>query len=130
MKFEIDYKKLKKESIIRSIKILDIGFITILYFTFGYLISWFVNKLYPSFDNDNNPRKILLFLEVCGQLFVIGIIVYILRNIITAIPFPLEGVYGYQHSRVKELYSGGIALSFGVFYAQSNIKDKMTYILS
>jgi biotin transporter BioY len=130
MKFEINYQKLKKEAIIRSIKILDIGILTILYFTLGYIFSWLINKIYYNFDSNTAPSKILVFLEVCGQLFVIGILVYILRNFIELIPFPLEGIYGYQHSRVRELTSGGIALGFGVFYAQDNIKEKLNYIFN
>ena len=130
MKFEIDYKKLKKESIIRSIKMLDIGILTILYFTLGYVCSWLINKIYYNFDPSTKPMKILVFLEICGQLFIIGILVYIIRNIIELIPFPLEGIYGYQHFRVRELYSGGIALAFGLFYAQENIKAKLNYIFS
>ena len=46
------------------------------------------------------------------------------------IPFPFEGIYGYQHSRVKELQSGGVAVAFGVFYAQENIKEKLNYIFN
>jgi len=130
MKFEIDYKKLKKEAVIRSIKMLDIGILTILYFTLGYIVSWLTNKIYYNFDPNTAPMKFLLFLEVCGQVFVIGILVYILRNLINLIPFPLEGIYGYQHSKVRELYSGGIAIAFGVFYAQENIKEKLNYIFN
>ncbi len=130
MKFEIDYKKLKKESVIRSIKMLDIGILTVLYFTLGYIFSWLINKIYYNFDPNTAPMKFLVFLEVCGQIFVIGILVYIIRNLIGLIPFPLEGIYGYQHSRVRELTSGGIAIAFGVFYAQENIKEKLNYIFN
>lgn len=103
---------------------------TILYFTFGYFSSWLINKIYFSFDIEKPHNKFLLFLEVCGQLFVIGALVYIIRNIVTEIPFPLEGISGYQHIRVRELYSGGIAMAFGIFYAQENIKEKLSYILN
>ena len=130
MKFEIDYKKVKKETIIRSIKMLDIGVLTILYFTLGYIFSWLINKMYYNFDPKTAPMKFLVFLEVCGQLFIIGVLVYIIRNFIELIPFPLEGVYGYQHRMVRELYSGGVALAFGVFYAQENIKEKLNYIFN
>ena len=74
--------------------------------------------------------KFLVFLQICGQLFIIGILVYIIRNILELIPFPLDGIYGYKHYKVYELYSGGIALSFGIFYAQDNIKAKLNYIFS
>ena len=128
MKFEINYNKVKKELVLRSIKIFDVGILTILYFCLGYFISRSINKIYYTFEPNKNYNKGLLFLEVCGQIFVIGIVIYLIRNIIQQIPFPLEGIYGYKHSLVKELNSGGIALGFGVFYAQENIKDKMAYI--
>ena len=124
----------KKELIIRSIKMLDIGYITIVYFIVGFLISFYINKMFDEFipnDNSSNkPHKILLFLDVILQLFLIGILFYIIRNIIELIPFPLNGVYGYDHSIVKELRSGGVSLGFGIFYAQINLKDKLSYILS
>ena len=128
MKFEIDYYKVKKELVLRSIKIFDVGILTVLYFFLGYVISWLINKIYYTFEPNKNYNKWLLFLEVCGQIFVIGIVIYLIRNIVQKIPFPLEGIYGYRHSLVKELNSGGIALAFGVFYAQENIKEKMAYI--
>jgi len=130
MKFEIDYKILKKEAVIRSIKMMDIGILTVLYFILGYIFSWLINKIYNNFDPNTAPMKFLLFLEICGQLFIIGILVYILRNLIELIPFPLEGIYGYQHTKVRELYSGGIALTFGIFYAQENIKEKLNYMFN
>jgi hypothetical protein len=130
MKFNINYNTLKKEFIIRSIKIIDISIITVLYFVIGYFLSCVVNKMYYTFDSNSKPNKAIIFLEVCGQLAVIGIIIYFIRNIIQLISFPLEGIYGSDHSKVKELNSGSIALSFGVFYAQDNIKEKLSYILS
>jgi len=129
MKLQINYEKLKKEAIIRSIKMLDIGVLTTIYFILGYFISLSINKIYYDFDGNEKHNKILVFLEICMQIFVIGILIYIIRNIVQLIPFPLEGFYGYQHTLVKELGSGGIAISFGVFYAQENIKAKLNYIL-
>jgi hypothetical protein len=126
----INYNNLQKEAVIRSIKMLDIGLLNVIYFTIGYFLSWVVNKIYYNFDHNNKPNKVLVFLEVCTQIFIIGLLIYIIRNIIQLIPFPLEGIYGFQHTRVKELHSGGIALAFGVFYAQENIKEKLNYIFN
>jgi len=130
MKFIQDKAKLKKDIIIRSIKMLDIGLITVVYFTLGYTLSWSINKIYTEFNPNENPNKLLIFLEVCAQIFIIGVLVYILRNLIMLIPFPLDGIYGYKHARVRELSSGGIALTFGVFFAQDNIQYKLKYILN
>ena len=96
----------------------------------GYISAWLINKIYYDFDPNAAKLRFVLFLEVCAQIFVIGILVYILRNLINLIPFPLEGIYGYQHARVRELTSGGIALGFGAFYAQDNIKEKLNYIFN
>jgi hypothetical protein len=120
---------LKREVIIHSLKIIDISIITILYFVIGFVSSYYINKMYSSIKiNYRLLPKWVIFIEVCGQLAVIAILVYIIRNLINSIPLPFDGFYGYQHSRVKELNSGGIALGFGLFYGQSDIKEKMEYI--
>ena len=64
MKLEIDYKILKKEAVIRSIKMMDIGILTVLYFILGYMFSWLINKIYNNFDPNTAPMKFLLFLEI------------------------------------------------------------------
>ena len=107
---------------------LDIGIITILFFITGYLSSYGVNKIYTDFDPANTYNKGVLFLEILSQLFLIGINIYIIRNLIQIIPFPLDGIYGYKHNKVIELTTGGVALGFGVFFAQDSLKAKLSYI--
>jgi hypothetical protein len=121
--------KLKHELIIRGLKIIDISFITILYFIVGFISSRYINNIYTTVNfNFKQKSKWILFLEVCGQLMIIAILVYVIRNLIELIPFPFEGFYGYEHFRVKELHTGGIALGFGIFYGQTDLKDKIEYI--
>lgn len=120
---------LKSEVIIRSLKIIDISLITIIYFVIGFVSSYYINKIYTSIKfNYRLLPKWVIFIEVCGQLVVIAILVYIIRNLVTLIPLPFDGFFGFQHSRVKELNSGGIALGFGLFYGQTDLKEKMVYI--
>ena len=123
----IDYKK---EIVIRSIKMLDIGYLTILYFIVGYSISNQFNKLFNEFYINDKHDKYKLMLELCSQLFILGILVYIIRNLVQLIPFPLNGIYGYKHNKhkVHEL-TENIGLNFGVFYAQKNLDLKLKYIL-
>jgi hypothetical protein len=126
---KLPYNKIKHEIIIRSIKILDMGYLTVLYFLSGYIVSHYVNKLYGTFDPKKQHNKIKLLIQIILQLFIVGVLFYIIRNIIQLIPFPLDGISGFEHIRVKEFHTGGIALTFGMFNAQTNLKDKMNYFL-
>jgi hypothetical protein len=124
----INYNFTKKEFVLRSIKIFDVAILTILYFVIGYILSWIINKMYYNFDETEYHNKFLVFLEICAQVAILGILIYLIRNFINILPFPFQGIYGYEHKNVKELQSGGVAVAFGVFYAQENIKTKLNYV--
>ena len=120
----------KKEIIIRSIKMLDIGCLTIIYFIIGYFTSFYIHKMYNDFYSNAHNNKIIIFLELCSQLFIFGILAYIIRNLVQLIPFPLNGIYGYEHNKLREFTSGGIGLGFGIFYAQQkNMQLKLSYLI-
>uniref|UniRef100_A0A6C0HLX8 Uncharacterized protein n=1 Tax=viral metagenome TaxID=1070528 RepID=A0A6C0HLX8_9ZZZZ len=123
------YNVVKKEIILRSIKIIDIIHLTILNFLAGYLISHYINTLFPEFDPNYNHNKFLLLLEVLLQISIIGVLIYLLRNVISLIPFPLNNIYGFDHSKMNRLPYGQIALSFGIFSAQFILKNKLEYLL-
>ena len=56
-----------------------------------------------------------------------GIIIYIVRNIIPLIPFPLDGIYGFDHLKVTEVTTGG-TFSFAFLYFQVHYQNKIKYI--
>jgi hypothetical protein len=121
-------QSLKEDLIIRSIKIIDIVFITVLYFIFAISFSkWLDMKIGPfnKKDNDNKSIPRLLF-EIIIHLSVIAISAYIIRNIVGYIPFPLNGLYGFEHSKVKEL-SGGVVSGFLLYFYQYNLRSKIEY---
>jgi hypothetical protein len=121
----------KKEFIVRGIKIIDIGYITAVYFTLGILLATLCDKYFGTFDETKEKKKPLgqSIAELLLYLWFIGIVVYIVRNIVPLIPFPLEGIYGFQHLKVKEVTSASMfTIAFILF--QEHYQHKLKYIVS
>lgn len=112
-------------------KITDIGLITVYYFVIGAVLSGIMDHTLGKFDQIRykDVSTIQLTAEICGHLFLLGILAYILRNIIGIIPFPLEGLGGFRHAQLKEI-DGGVILSFILIFFQSNLNAKITYFSS
>jgi len=121
---------LKKELIIRSIKILDIGYITAIYITLGIILATICDRNLGKFDETKESKKPLYqsIIELILYLWFIGIVVYIVRNLVPLIPFPLNGIYGFDHLRVKEVTSAAL-FSFAFMYFQYNYQDKIKYVV-
>jgi len=118
---------IQKEIRIRSIKILDIGFITAIYLTLGIVLAKLCDRILGEFDEEKEDKKPLwlVLTELFFHLWFIGVVIYVVRNIVPLIPFPLHGVYGYDHFRVKELINAVIFfvmfMNFQTYY-QKKIK--------
>lgn len=111
-----------------GVKLLDIGLTTTYFFVIGLVAAKVFDAIYGKFKSDDYKKinKGLLFLDIVFHMFLVGITAYALRNVISLIPFPLEGVAGFEHKRLKEL-SGGTALSLILLFFQENLRDKITY---
>jgi hypothetical protein len=111
-----------------AVKLLDIGLTTTYFFVIGLVFAKLFDLLYGKFKKEDykNVSKPVLFVDILAHLFLIGITAYILRNMIGLIPFPLDGVAGFQHKRLKEL-SGGTVLAMILLFFQQNLRDKISY---
>ena len=123
--------KLSKNLLMRSIKMVDIVYISIIYVFLAFYISLFLDKYaYPMFfTNDEKALKskstATLILEMAVIAGFIGIIIYLVRNLIHLIPFPLDGVSGYVHLRTKEVSQSGLfaacmIIFSGAFHRRAN----------
>lgn len=118
-----------KKLLYRVAKILDIGFVSILYIVFAIITSKLYDNFLGEFNKEEADKKGIYrnVLELFGMFWVYGIIIYVVRNIVKLIPFPLDNVDGFQHNTLKDLQS---ATMFTVvfFYFQKHIKVKMQYV--
>ena len=122
-------KTLSDELQTRGIKIIDIAYVAAIYLTLGAVLSITIDRQLGKFDPEEADKKSTaqLYGEVLLHFASIGILMYIVRNVVEWIPFPLNGVYGYDHMRLNELRNAGL---FGVifFLFQNNLKEKLVYL--
>ena len=111
-----------------AVKLTDIGLTTTYFFVVGLVFAKLFDIVYGEFKEEDYKKisKPVLLLDILFHLFLIGIAAYVLRNIVGLIPFPLEGVAGFQHKRLKEL-SGGTVLAMVLLFFQRNLREKITY---
>jgi len=121
----------KKEIAIRTIKIIDIGFITSIYLVCGIVLARLCDIYLGEFDAEaeNKKPRWITIVELILYFWFLGIIIYIVRNIVTLIPFPMNGIYGFQHEKVKEL-SGDTTFVVTFVYFQNYYQKKLQNIFS
>jgi len=109
----------------KGIKLLGVAWVGILSFMFAFVTSTLLNKITPEVDEKSPIRT---FFEVSLQFAIVGVIVYLSRNFIKRIPFPLEGVHGYTHSSLGELRSLPLMVFIFMFF-QTKTQEKMRYLM-
>jgi len=112
----------------RVVKVFDIGYITILTFAFGILVSRFFDFVFSKYEEAVNkngkPNIIQLLLELSVMMWLVGVSTYLARNVIELIPSPFEGVAGLVHKNVKELGGAGV-FTFIVLSFTNTIGNKI-----
>lgn len=118
---------LKKEAILRLIKITDMGFTVIIYFIIGITLAKLSDMIYGTYNKETDRKKstFRLCVEIFSMIWIDLIIFYLVRNVVEWIPSPFHGVYGYDHFRLKEL-SGSAVLGVTYVYFQNNLRNKLS----
>ncbi len=116
----------KKEFIIRLIKLCDIAYIFSLYVLSAFIHSLILSSLFKDFNKEEYYKKssIKIFIEICLIFAAIGILVYFTKNLLEIVPFPLDGYKGYNHSRLKEINTA-IPLTYTILFFQRGLRKKL-----
>lgn len=117
----------EKTNVFLLIKIIDLVFIVTIYFIVAFLASLMIRKIMTSIFPDNETNKFLLALEIVLSIVLIVVVSYFLRNMIQVIPFPLDGIYGFDHHRVKELQGGMLTTLLFLFNGKMFIDAKRLF---
>lgn len=109
---------LEKEIIRRGIKILNIGWASLSFLLLAIVTVYGIEYVF-NYIKDDEIEKLStwrLILEITLHVWFIGIITYLVRNLYPLLPWPLDGIYGYQHTKVHEVTSATLFASFLVFF--------------
>lgn len=129
---------IKHELSIRSLKMLDIGYLFMISSVVGYIFARLLSKIFK-FDKskykNTKKDKFKLFIQILVEFAIIGIIIYIARQLVQTVPFPFDGwkgldppsnFIGYKHTSLKE-YSNPYPIAFFIILFQDNLKAKILY---
>jgi hypothetical protein len=113
----------------RLIKLMDIGYITVVYFLIGIIFAFTLNNILHIDDIDKYKTKTvpIQLLEIVGILWLNGIIIYTVRNLVELIPSPFNGMYGLVHTKVKELQNATVFV-FALLYFQYPLRQRINYL--
>ena len=120
---------LKTEIIIRSIKIFAIAYFLTLSFIVCFSLGKYIDNFFEYLYGTNYESKNIniLYIEALSQIIFLAIVSYMLRNIIQMIPFPFEGIYGFQYMKVREVTVPSTITLF-LFIFQYKYQNKLSYI--
>ena len=127
----MDYNKLYQQTGFYSAKIASISYIYVLHFLLGFSFAILLEKASGSFNQEkaNGQLTVVILFHTLAQMMLVGVCVYILRNIGMIFPNPLEGVFGLEKNRIKEWVSGSL-LSFTILFFYDNLKQRMLYLVN
>jgi len=114
-----------------GVKLLGISYVTIIYFLLGFSTAKGLDYVTAKFNKETENKKAIwqILLEIALRLCVLGILIYIARNLIRLIPFPLNGVAGFDYFRLKELDNEFI-FTIPIFIFHTNFNAKMENLYS
>ena len=120
---------LRQDILIRTNKMIDIGFITTIYFLLGAIVANIITNFQTKFNSVEEDKKTLIHssLNLIILIWINGVLIYIARTLVELIPYPFDNLFGFEHKKVKEL-GAATAFTFVLLYYQPNLNDIMKYL--
>jgi hypothetical protein len=118
-----------QDILIRGNKMIDIGFITTIYFILGAIIANIITSFQTEFNNKEEDKRTVInsTLSLILLIWTNGVLIYFARNLVELIPYPFDTFFGFHHNKVKEL-GAATAFTFVLLYYQPNLNKMMKYL--
>ena len=110
----------------RIIKIIDIGYIGIIYLITSIIISRVFDGffIYDEITESAKPMHVRT-IEIFGMTWIYTVVIYICRNLVEKLPSPLDGLYGFKHIQVKELTNAVVFVFIFMIIQEASYKPKI-----
>ena len=120
---------LLQDILIRTNKMIDIGYITTIYFILGAIVANMITKFQTVFNNKEEDKRTVIksSLSLILLIWINGVLIYFARNLVELIPYPFDNFFGFHHKKVKEL-GAATAFTFVLLYYQPNLNKMMKYL--
>jgi hypothetical protein len=107
-------------------KLLGISYVTIIYFLLGFAVAKVLDYILTDYDKVKENKKPVwrVILEILVRLCILGILIYLARNVVERVPFPLDGAFGFEYKRLKELDNEFI-FTIPIFIYHTNFSEKI-----
>ena len=118
-----------QDFLIRTNKMIDIGYITTIYFILGAIVANMITKFQTEFNNKEEDKRTVIksSLSLVLLIWTNGVLIYFARNLVELIPYPFDNFFGFHHKKVKEL-GAATAFTFVLLYYQPNLNKMMKYL--
>ena len=118
-----------QDILIRGNKMIDIGYITTIYFILGAIVANMITNFQTEFNSKEEDKRTVInsTLRLILLIWTNGVLIYFARNFVELIPYPFDTFFGFHHSKVKEL-GAATAFTFVLLYYQPNLNKMMKYL--
>ena len=111
---------------LKAVRLLGVAYVSILTFAAAWLFSTLLDRVTPPRRPEHSRPRV--FLEICAQFGLIGVIGFLSRGLIKKIPFPIDGTAGYIHSQLNEIRTLPWYVFIFMFF-QRKTQEKMRFLM-
>ena len=124
------FNKLIAHDKIRSSKLLEILQYGTLYSIVSLFVGYYINKLFPEFDQKNEIKKTKkkLIIEVILQSLLAAYAVFYIRKLVKLFPFVFSLTENYRPNGTSE-FDGEIIIAIIFVATQTKIMHKIEYLM-